>query len=103
MHGPMTDWGDDRSSNFKTRVGVWMFILYAIVYGGFILINTLSPELMASEIGQLNLAIIYGFGLIVFAVMLAFIYNAICTAAEEEFNRREDDNPPVADQQGGDE
>ena len=86
MHGPTTDWGDDRSSAFKTRVGIWMFILYAVVYGGFVLINTVNPELMASDIGSLNLAIVYGFGLIIFALMLAFVYNAICTAAEEEFN-----------------
>jgi hypothetical protein len=45
---------------------------------------------MASDIGGSNLAIIYGFGLIVFALMLAFVYNAICTAAEEELNDPED-------------
>lgn len=86
MHGPSTDWGEANTSSFKTRVGIWMFILYAIIYAGFVLINTISPELMGSHIGSLNLAIIYGFGLIIFAVMLAFVYNAICTAAEEEFD-----------------
>ena len=85
-HGPAADWGEDRASSFKTRVGVWMFFLYAVVYAGFILINTLNPDLMASDIGPLNLAIVYGLGLIIFALMLAFVYNAICTAAEQEFN-----------------
>lgn len=85
-HGPATDWGEDRSSSFKTRIGIWMFLMYAIIYAGFVLINTFYPSLMGSDIGGLNLAIIYGFGLIIFALMLAFVYNSICTAAEEEFN-----------------
>lgn len=63
-----------------------MFILYAIIYTGFVLINAFNPGLMGSDIGGLNLAIVYGFGLIIFALMLAFVYNAICTAAEEELN-----------------
>jgi uncharacterized membrane protein (DUF485 family) len=68
-------------------MGIWMFILYAVIYGGFVLINTFKPGLMGSDIGGSNLAIVYGFGLIVFALMLAFVYNAICSAAEEEFNK----------------
>jgi uncharacterized membrane protein (DUF485 family) len=85
-HGPVSDWSKDKASHFKTRIGMWLFMLYAIVYLGFILVNTLNPSLMASDIGELNLAIIYGFGLIIFALMLAFVYNAICAAAEEELN-----------------
>jgi uncharacterized membrane protein (DUF485 family) len=85
-HGPSTDWGADKASKFKTRIGVWMFALYGVVYAGFVLINTFYPSLMASDIGGLNLAIVYGFGLIFFALMLAFVYNAICSAAEEELN-----------------
>lgn len=86
-HGPSTDWGEDRASNFKTRIGVWMFVLYAVFYIGFVVINTFNPQLMGSDIGGLNLALIYGFGLIIFALMLAFVYNAICSAAEEELNK----------------
>ena len=94
MHGPTSDWGEDKSSSFKTRVGIWMFFLYALVYVGFVLINTLNPALMGSDIGPLNLAMIYGFGLIIFAVLLAFMYNAICTAADEEFNAISEPAPP---------
>ncbi len=85
-HGPASDWSADRASSFKTRIGIWMFLLYAIIYVGFVLINTFYPHLMGSDIGGLNLAIVYGFGLIIFALMLAFVYNAICSAAEEELN-----------------
>jgi uncharacterized membrane protein (DUF485 family) len=88
-HGPVSDWSKDRASSFKSRMGIWMFIMYALIYAGFILINTFKPKLMASDIGGLNLAIVYGFGLIVFALMFAFVYNAVCTAAEEELNKPE--------------
>jgi uncharacterized membrane protein (DUF485 family) len=98
MHGPSTDWGEDHASAFKTRVGIWMFILYAIIYAGFVLINTLNPKLMASDIGSLNLAIIYGFGLLLFALMLAVVYNAICSAAEEAFEEANEPNRPLADE-----
>jgi uncharacterized membrane protein (DUF485 family) len=90
-HEPATDWSKDKASAFKTRIGVWMFILYAIIYAGFVLVNTFNPKIMGSDIGGSNLAIIYGFGLIIFALMLAFVYNAICTAAEEELNDPEED------------
>lgn len=90
-HGPATDWSKDRASGFKARTGIWMFILYTVVYIGFVVINTFYPNLMASDIGSLNLAVVYGFGLILFALMLAFVYNAICSAAEEEMN------PPAAE------
>ncbi len=89
-HGPASDWSKDKASKFKTRIGIWMFMLYTIIYLGFILNCTLNPALMASDIGGSNLAIIYGFGLIIFALMLAFVYNAICSAAEEELNDPED-------------
>lgn len=85
-HEKSSDWGSDRASSFKTRIGIWMFFLYSIFYFGFIAINAISPQIMGSEIGGLNLAVIYGMGLIIFALMLALVYNAICTAAEEELN-----------------
>ncbi|MDO8302372.1 MAG: DUF485 domain-containing protein [Sedimentisphaerales bacterium] len=89
-HGPASDWSKDKAAKFKTRIGIWMFILYAVIYVGFVIVNTFNPKIMGSDIGGSNLAIIYGVGLIVFALMLAFVYNAICTAAEEELNGPEE-------------
>jgi uncharacterized membrane protein (DUF485 family) len=34
----------------------------------------------------LNLAIVYGFGLILFAIILGIIYNYFCTKKEDELN-----------------
>lgn len=92
-----TSWGKDYASAFKTRIGLMMFVLYGIVYVGFVLINTFSPEVMASSIGRYNLAEIYGFGLIIFALLLAFVYNGICGVAEEELNPKQEETPQDGD------
>jgi uncharacterized membrane protein (DUF485 family) len=85
-HGPSTDWGEDRASRYKTRLGLSMFVLYCIVYAGFIVVNSVWPKLMGKAIGGANWALVYGFGLIVFALILAFVYNALSSRAEERFN-----------------
>jgi uncharacterized membrane protein (DUF485 family) len=58
------------------------------VYGGFVLIGLVNPELMGLHvIGAQNLAIVYGFGLIVLAIIMGFIYNAVCTRMENRLNK----------------
>ncbi|MFZ5990075.1 MAG: DUF485 domain-containing protein [Bacillota bacterium] len=85
-HGPSTEWKEDKCSPVKARIGIWMFIIYTIVYAGFIIINVTKPELMSIDIGAMNLAIVYGFGLIIVALVQAVIYNHICTKMEEKEN-----------------
>jgi uncharacterized membrane protein (DUF485 family) len=92
MHGSATEWKKDYSSSLKELLGKWLFLLYAIVYGGFMLINVTSPSFMGIEIGGFNVAIVYGFGLIIFAMILAFAYNHVCTRAEELMNKDEDEH-----------
>ena len=89
MHGPATQWKNDNSSSIKELLGKWLFLLYAIVYGGFILINVTSPAFMGIDVGDINVAIAYGFGLIIFAMILAFAYNHVSTHAEELLNKDE--------------
>ena len=87
MHGPSSDWKKDNSSSVKELLGKWLFLLYAIVYGGFIVINVVSPKFMGIEVGSLNVAIVYGLLLIVFAMLLAFAYNHVSTHAEDIMNK----------------
>jgi len=83
-HGPSAEWGKDGAIDYKSRLGVIMFCIYTVVYAGFIFINVFEPKMMKIDIGSLNLAIVYGFGLIAFAVLLAVIYNHLCTRAERK-------------------
>jgi uncharacterized membrane protein (DUF485 family) len=85
MHGESTKWGKDDSSVIKELVGRWLFLLYAVFYAGFIVINIVSPGFMGIDIGGLNMAIAFGFGLIVLAMLLAFAYNHISTKSEQVF------------------
>jgi uncharacterized membrane protein (DUF485 family) len=100
MHEPATQWKKDYSSSLKELLGKWLFLLYAIVYGGFIIINVTSPEFMGIDVGGFNVAIIYGFGLIIFAMVLAFAYNHVCTRAEELMNKDEDQAEAVEEDTG---
>ena len=80
--------GKDYAAEFKARNGLILFGVYSLIYLGFILINILSPGLMAKEvIGGVNLAVVYGFGLIVLAIVMGVIYNALCTRAEDKMNQ----------------
>ncbi len=83
-HGPSTEWKEDGSSEYKSKLGVKMFFGYLAIYSGFILINTLNPKLMGINILKVNLAIFYGIGLIVLALSMALIYNYLCTKKENE-------------------
>jgi len=66
-----------------------MFAGYTIVYAVFIILNVTNPKLMGIDAGMLNLAIIYGFGLILLALIMALIYNALCGWVEEKALRQE--------------
>ena len=85
-HGPATDWGQDKAAAKKTRLGILMFVVYALVYAAFVIVTTIDPHSMETVILGQNLAVIYGFGLIIFALILALIYNAISTGAEDRMN-----------------
>ena len=89
LHEPAVPAGKDPASEFKKKVGIRMFIAYAVVYAGFIIINTVVPKLMGKPAAfGLNLAVTYGFGLIILAIIAGIIYNAICTKKEDELNEQ---------------
>ncbi|MEZ6072945.1 MAG: DUF485 domain-containing protein [Pirellulales bacterium] len=63
----------------STRVGLVLFAVYLVLYAGFILLNAFSPETMErTPVAGINLAILYGIGLIVAALVLALIYGWLC-------------------------
>ncbi len=83
LHEPAAEKYKDHAVDYKTRLGVWMFLLYAIIYAGFVAINVIKPLLMEKIVlFGLNLAVVYGMGLIVFALVLAIIYNRACGKRE---------------------
>ncbi|MBN2653225.1 MAG: DUF485 domain-containing protein [Spirochaetales bacterium] len=77
---------------YKTKVGIILFAVYTVVYSIFVLINTISPKAMevAVMLG-LNLAVFYGFFLIILAVIMGLVYNSICTKIEKKFSKEKGD------------
>lgn len=83
LHEPASSSGPDHASGYKMRLGVIMFIPYALFYAGFVLINLVKPVLMERVVlFGLNLAVVYGFSLIIVALVLALIYNGRCARME---------------------
>ena len=83
LHEPAAITQKDHAVEYKKRVGVWMFSVYAIIYAGFVAINLLFPKAMElTVLFGLNLAVVYGFGLILAAFVLAVVYNIMCMREE---------------------
>ena len=89
LHEPVAqDEGEDFAAEYKTKIGIRLFFVYGLVFAGFVAINTFAPAVMGRIVlFGLNLAIIYGFFLIIFAVVLGMVYNNMCTAKEKELNK----------------
>lgn len=91
-HGPAQESAPDPASRYKSRLGVWMFLFYCLVYAGFVFTNVLTEGQAMQTIvfAGMNLAVVYGMGLIILALILALIYNCLCTAKEKELQGQPD-------------
>lgn len=83
LHEPAKPVGTDPAGPYKSRLGIRMFIFYGLFYAGFVAINLISPLLMESVVFLgLNLATVYGIGLIVVALIQALLYDYLCRREE---------------------
>ena len=90
LHEPAGQSEKDYASDYKRLLGIKMFIVYGILYAGFVTINALVPGIMEKRvIFGLNLAVFYGFSLIIFAIISGLIYNKLCTDKEDEMRLKE--------------
>jgi uncharacterized membrane protein (DUF485 family) len=56
-----------------------LFAIYCAIFAGFICLSAFARDVMARpSIGGMNLAIVYGFGLILGAFALAVVYMVVC-------------------------
>ncbi len=70
---------DARTVAHNTRIGLWLFMVYVACYGGYMVLSAFRPEWMKREVlAGVNLAVVYGFGLIVAALALALVYLNRC-------------------------
>ena len=63
----------------NTRMGVILFIIYVVFYGGFMALSAFWPEVMSKPcLRGVSLAVVYGFALIAAALVLAMVYMKLC-------------------------
>lgn len=82
-HGPShpAEEEDPEVVSRNARYGMRLFIVYLIIYAGFVGINAFAPRQMeATPLFGINLAILYGCALIVVAMVLALVYCWLCRA-----------------------
>ena len=74
----------------NTRLGLFLFALYLLLYGAFVVASAFAPGIMErTPIAGVNLAVLAGFGLIGAAFVLALLYGWLCRsgAAASRGNR----------------
>jgi uncharacterized membrane protein (DUF485 family) len=70
---------DPKSAARNARYGAVLFLAYLLLYGGFVAINAFNPDVMDTVVlGGVNIAVVYGLGLIVAAFVLALVYVWLC-------------------------
>ena len=63
----------------NARYGLILFVIYVIFYAGFVFLSAFEPQWMTRDVaGGVNLAVAYGFALIIAAFVLAMIYMILC-------------------------
>jgi len=78
----------DHASGQKAKIGIGLFIFYSLVYAGFVAINVFKPQWMEIKtLMGMNLAVLYGFGLIILAIVMGLIYNHLCGRLEDTLNQ----------------
>jgi uncharacterized membrane protein (DUF485 family) len=81
----------------NTRNATILFLIYLAIYAGFMLLAAYWPKSMSVRVlAGVNLAIIYGMGLIIAAVLLAVLYMWLCARTMEKFKAAGGGREPAA-------
>ena len=73
----------------NSRIGLVLFAVYLLLYGGFVFLSAFAADVMeTTPIAGVNLAILYGFGLIIAALVMALIYGFLCKPTDDEIAAR---------------
>lgn len=62
----------------NARLGLVLFVVYLVAYGGFMGLCAFSLPTLKPTLGGVNWAVVYGLALIVGAFLLAVLYMLLC-------------------------
>lgn len=75
MNKPAESAAIDAVRNYNARLGLVLFAFYLAAYVGFVVLSAESPAtLQQPSLGGVNVAVLYGFGLIIGAFLVSLIY-----------------------------
>jgi uncharacterized membrane protein (DUF485 family) len=91
LHEPAAKQEKDAASDWKAKLGIKLFWVYCLIYMGFVALAVFFAETLKTPVLRgANLAVVYGIGLIVFAIALGLVYNHVCTKKEDELNGKDE-------------
>lgn len=79
-HGPLvpSEAEDPNASVRNSRYGLVLFTIYFACYAVFVALNAFWPDVMSRPVAGVTLAVSYGLGLIIAAIVLALVYSWLC-------------------------
>lgn len=92
LHGPSPGAENEPAENpavsaRNARLGLRLFAVYGVIYGLYVVAGAFLPDVMKARLAGVNVAVAWGFGLIVMAFVMAIVYGRLCdremTSAEE--------------------
>ena len=94
LHGPAsgseTEPPEDPAIQARNaRLGLRLFAFYALIYALFVIVGAFLPKVMNTAMAGVNVAVVWGFFLIVLAFVMALVYGRLC-------------DQPMADNKSGD-
>lgn len=71
------------TERYNARLGVVLFLVYVLFYGLFVAMSAFRLDIMAKPfLAGVNLAVVYGFALIIGAFLMALLYMALCKSEQ---------------------
>jgi len=90
LHGSAAPLAEDKAAKRKSALGLKVFFAYMALYCGFVAIGLTDPDLMGVRVFfGLNLAIVYGFGLIIAAIVMGWVYHMACSRLEDKMEKED--------------
>jgi uncharacterized membrane protein (DUF485 family) len=69
---------------YNARLGIVLFVIYLATYVGFVILSAMSPDVMKRPaLGGVNVAVLYGFGLILGAFVISIVYMLLCRSPRQ--------------------
>ena len=87
----------EKISARNARYGMVLFLVYLAVYSVYVVLNAFKPMVMdAVPLLGVNLAVLFGLGLIVLALVLALVYAWLCRSARNRSNESSGANGAIS-------